>query len=248
MPHTPARFDLTGPDGIIQGEDWTWPLGLLVDCLPAPPFAANTPYVVGNYVSPTVATGFTYLVVVAGTPAAEPVWPTVAGGKVTQTTTTFMAVGPRRLLDTATCLARFTIRETDGTLVLRLSTSPGGADVGYDPPAWALGTVYGLGQQVVPTTTNGWVYECVKAGTSNAATEPIWPTTPGATCLDNTVVWRNVRTDELVSNLRITIPAVASAALAGWGAGQYDIELIDAFGHTTRIIEGYAVLSPEQSH
>jgi hypothetical protein len=53
---------------------------------------------------------------------------------------------------------------------------------------WAASTAYALGDYVVPTTSNGFYYECTTAGTSGT-TEPTWPTTAGATVTDGTVVW-----------------------------------------------------------
>lgn len=57
-------------------------------------------------------------------------------------------------------------------------------------PAWAANTAYSLGNFVKPSTTNGYVYECVAAGTSHATTEPTWGTTLGGNTTDNTVTWR----------------------------------------------------------
>jgi hypothetical protein len=39
---------------------------------------------------------------------------------------------------------------------------------------WTGSTAYQVGQRVVPTTPNGRVYECRRAGTSGT-TEPVWP-------------------------------------------------------------------------
>ena len=54
--------------------------------------------------------------------------------------------------------------------------------------AWVASTAYALGDIVVPTTSNGFWYECTTAGTS-AAGEPTWPTTEGDTVADNTATW-----------------------------------------------------------
>lgn len=45
---------------------------------------------------------------------------------------------------------------------------------------WEASTTYALGAVVKPTTLNGLEYVCITAGDSDA-TEPTWPTTPGAT-------------------------------------------------------------------
>lgn len=54
--------------------------------------------------------------------------------------------------------------------------------------AWAASTVYALNDVRIPTVANGREYKATTAGTSGA-TEPIWPTTAGATVTDGTVVW-----------------------------------------------------------
>lgn len=54
--------------------------------------------------------------------------------------------------------------------------------------AWAASTAYTTGRIVRPTTGNGFLYRSTGAGTS-AASEPTWPTTIGATVVDNGVTW-----------------------------------------------------------
>lgn len=54
---------------------------------------------------------------------------------------------------------------------------------------WAADTAYVLKDYVVPTTWNGWRYECTVAGSSHATTEPIWPTVEGETIVDEGVTW-----------------------------------------------------------
>ena len=57
---------------------------------------------------------------------------------------------------------------------------------------WATGRAYTAGM-VVRTTAGfiGFNFKCVTAGTSGA-TEPKWPTTPGATVADNGAVWQAI--------------------------------------------------------
>jgi hypothetical protein len=243
----PIRFDLDGEWAIVQGAEWTWPMRLMVDALPAPPFVISTPYVVGNYLVPPVGseTGFTYLVVTAGTAGgSNPTWPVVMGGRVTSGGAVFMAIDGQRLLDTSAYNAEMRVRtDPDGTVSLLATVASGRIAVGYDPPKWTVNTVKALGNQVVPTVLNGWVYEAVVAGTTHAATQPTWPTTPGAVVTDGTVTWRNVSTDAGVTNFRIALPASYTDGLTDWGVGLYDIELYDAFGSITRLAEGVAVLS-----
>ncbi len=55
--------------------------------------------------------------------------------------------------------------------------------------AWAASTAYSVGDIVVPTTANGYYYECTVAGTSDTA-EPTWPTTIGNTVADGGATWQ----------------------------------------------------------
>ena len=67
----------------------------------------------------------------------------------------------------------------------------------YDPSAdtytgvsdWASATAYTLGDWVKPTSSNGFLYICVTAGTSGGG-EPAWGTTVGQDTADNTASWR----------------------------------------------------------
>lgn len=54
---------------------------------------------------------------------------------------------------------------------------------------WKRGTAYTLNTLRCPTNFNGFIYKVTTAGTSDAATEPTWPTTIGLTVTDGTVVW-----------------------------------------------------------
>lgn len=50
-------------------------------------------------------------------------------------------------------------------------------------PTWASKTGYGLLNFIIPSTPNGYAYECTTPGTSGTD-EPVWLTTPGQTILD----------------------------------------------------------------
>jgi len=70
------------------------------------------------------------------------------------------------------------------------SNQPTGLYLLLKGTAWEASTAYALGDFVVPTEglENGFRYECTTAGTSDAS-EPTWPTTEGATIVDNTATW-----------------------------------------------------------
>jgi hypothetical protein len=54
---------------------------------------------------------------------------------------------------------------------------------------WQTETAYALGDRVYPTGgSTGYLYKCTTAGTSSTLT-PTWPTTPGDTYNDGSVVW-----------------------------------------------------------
>jgi hypothetical protein len=55
--------------------------------------------------------------------------------------------------------------------------------------AWTATTSKAHANNVIPTTTNGFLYRAVVAGTTGG-TEPTWPTTIGDTVVDGTVTWR----------------------------------------------------------
>lgn len=67
--------------------------------------------------------------------------------------------------------------------------------LGAAAPAFAISTVYTLGQRVLPITPNGHWYEVTVAGTS-AGSSPMWPT-DGSTVVSNTVTFidRGVHTN-----------------------------------------------------
>lgn len=54
---------------------------------------------------------------------------------------------------------------------------------------WTLETAIDLGTVVYPPTPNGFVYECIVAGTTGAL-EPAWSTTQDATFTDGTAEWK----------------------------------------------------------
>lgn len=152
------------------------------------------------------------------------------------------------LLDTTGYTARFKVRATQEATIDELAgdTTYGRVEVGFDPPKRANSTAYGLGQQVVPTTLNGFVYECTVAGTSNSSA-PTYPTTIGNTVTDGTVTWRCESTDAIVTDLRIVLVPADTESLEAWGNGYWDLELVDTFGHVMRVLEGRAVLSREMT-
>jgi|SRR6185436_2337244 len=60
--------------------------------------------------------------------------------------------------------------------------------------AWAASTAYAVGDIVHPLVTNGHLYICTVAGTSNSSA-PSWPTVHRAAVTDNTVTWAEFGTN-----------------------------------------------------
>lgn len=76
---------------------------------------------------------------------------------------------------------------TPGTNVTCTSRKVSGVPKLYRP-----GTVYALGEVVIPTYETGLHYLCTTAGTAGAAA-PTWGAVPWATTTDNTVTWTAIR-------------------------------------------------------
>ncbi len=96
-----------------------------------------------------------------------------------------------------------------------------------DHPTWAASTAYGLLKFVIPSTPNGYCYECISKGISNSE-EPTWPTTLGHTVLDGeTVVVDEV--EELVNPVTwacrsLLAPDPLSVELDTGGQGGYALK------------------------
>lgn len=82
--------------------------------------------------------------------------------------------------------------------------------------AHATSTAYALGAVVRPSTGNGYLYQCITAGTSHSSA-PTWPTTVGDTVTETGgVKWCNVGTaivvlDDDGTNLSWTSSTIAAA-------------------------------------
>lgn len=76
--------------------------------------------------------------------------------------------------------------------------------------AWSANSQFSSLQLVVPTLPNssGFFYQCTTAGKSDA-TEPTWPTVPGATVADGTSVWTCISNTApaLVAGERVVVDA-----------------------------------------
>jgi len=247
---------------VVQGGNLYWPTGVIATQLgvTGPPVARNTAYVVGDRVTPVVANGLAYACSTAGTSHAsnEPAWPLVVGATVTDGSVTWTCAGTTNdrdyLIDTTGYTAELEIRQGnfDGATQLECTTANGRITVGFTPPKWQTATAYGAGQQVVPTLLNGYVYQCVVAGTSHAANEPAWPNTLGQTVLDNTARWRCEQAESiengLVSNLVVNAGPAVTETLTDWGKGLYVLKLLDTFGNLALWVDGTIYLRRDTNY
>lgn len=62
---------------------------------------------------------------------------------------------------------------------------PDETNTGY--PAWVPSSSYTANTKVIPTTANGYYYQCTDGVSSN--TEPAWPKSNGSTVQDGTITW-----------------------------------------------------------
>lgn len=94
------------------------------------------------------------------------------------------------------------------------------------PNDWAASTAYSVGNFVKPINENGYHYECTTAGTSGSS-EPSWPTTPGQTVNDGTVVWtcRKHAGNLLVYGALSISKTISGGDTAKVAAGDLDVSL-----------------------
>ena len=152
----------------------------------------------------------------------------------------------RRLCDTTGWTAAMKVRPSpeSSTVSLDCTTANGRLEVGFSPPKWAASASISAGDLIVPTTLNGFCYQA-GAGGALGSTEPGgWPVVLGQSVLSG-VTLTCKRDDSIVSNLRISVPVAVTVALVDWGVGVYDLELINPFGHVTRLLHGSCQLSRE---
>lgn len=109
------------------------------------------------------------------------------------------------------------------------------------PPGWTASTAYLVGDRVRPNlTSNGYLYQCVTAGTSGTSA-PTFSTTIGATFGDGSVTWQNVGPDD--PTLRYVVPSSAYGQILvdphkpGWaGATGTSAPYVDYNGHRYHVV------------
>jgi len=102
-----------------------------------------------------------------------------------------------------------------------------GYTTGVGNDAWVANTAYlapagnTIGDLVIPTTANGWVYRCHTAGTSHATTEPTWTTNLGQLITDGSVTWEVWCRAGQEYKLRSPMTVVAQQETARIGKSDY---------------------------
>lgn len=76
--------------------------------------------------------------------------------------------------------------------------------------AWSTAEDVEIGYVRVPTAANGFRYRATVAGTTDAATEPVWPTTVGTTIADGTATWVCDGTD-VAAETELTVLTISEA-------------------------------------
>lgn len=76
--------------------------------------------------------------------------------------------------------------------------------------AWSVADVVAAGNVAVPVAANGYRYRVTVAGTTDATTEPVWPTTVGTTVVDGTVTWICDGTD-VAAQAEMSVPTAGES-------------------------------------
>lgn len=111
---------------------------------------------------------------------------------------------------------------TNSDRKLQANSNPGVDNITITPTDaivdWSTATAYSLNDRVEPTTPNGYVYECTTAGTSDASTEPTWPTTGigSSTVSDGSAVWTLLSARHEITEIKL---ATTSGGLPGATGG-----------------------------
>jgi hypothetical protein len=156
-----------------------WPNQIPGDVLPTvsintiytPPFPGQTwqpqtVYLAGSVITPTAQPSHFYIAItsgVSGPPGAEPGFPAVQPGVVSEATTTIAW--------------------------LEVPAPTGGSPA---PQPWQPNTIVAFGTVVMPTPPNGHFYKATSRGISGRI-QPAFPTTPGSSVLETTTLqWMDV--------------------------------------------------------
>lgn len=117
--------------------------------------------------------------------------------------------------------AQIWLGSTTASKQLRAASNPGTDQIALTitqlVAAWSASAAIASGAKRRPTTTNNRIYQAGGAGTTGA-TEPTWPTTIGATVVDNGITWTCLAYEDTPNEVKLaTSPAGLPGATAGAG-------------------------------
>ena len=106
---------------------------------------------------------------------------------------------------------------------LQASSNPGIDNITITPVEiltdWTVATAQIVGDFVEPSVQNGYRYRCTVAGTTDATTEPTWPTSGiGSTVTDGTVTWELYQATHEPSEAKLALTAGGLAGATGGAA------------------------------
>jgi hypothetical protein len=100
--------------------------------------------------------------------------------------------------------------------------------------AWSASAAVSAGAVRRPTTTNNRIYQAGGAGTTGG-TEPTWPTTIGATVVDNDITWTCIAYEDTPNEVKLaTTQAGLASATAGAGLN-LGTTLLSGVGNATPV-------------
>jgi hypothetical protein len=149
---------------------------------------ASTDYNKGDLRRPASDNGYIYICITAGTTGGnEPTWNTDLLSTTTDGTVEWLCLKKNisvNVLDQAIDYIK-----NNATAMSVCEKIPTNYYQACNPAEWQASTAVAEGDVVRPVgTRNGFVYECITPGTTDAA-EPIWPTTEDTAVTDGSVTW-----------------------------------------------------------
>lgn len=103
--------------------------------------------------------------------------------------------------------------------VLEANSNPGVDNITLTPTdttnSWVTATPYTLGKLIKPTSSNGFVYKCVSAGTSGGS-EPTWPIVGiGSIVVDGSCIWALYATHHPKSEIKLALSSGGLSSATG---------------------------------
>lgn len=181
----PAKLvQLVDPVAQTGQLSWVAYQALDLSTLPTITWSPAATFSEGQLVLPSAnANGFYFVCSADGvTGTTEPIWPSVIGETVVDGTVTWTCastIAPALLTGDVVVVDAGNTSQMEKVTVVATS---------LPTIRWTPGTKFAIGQQILPSVDNGFVFVCQVAGTTGA-TEPVWPTSILGTVVDGGVTW-----------------------------------------------------------